>query len=169
MMNIYSLGKKKTHRETERLRIYGEVLKKCHNHIRKVSQCGKEEPYTLYTIPYYILGHPIYDIDSCNNYIIQQLSKNGFKVMVVAKNLLFISWAHIPFSEQKEHELDFKLKQYEKGIMPLPTGLLESKPRMMPASSRPSQPSTDKPPAKKPTTQYRPVHDVPDTEKYLMT
>ena len=48
----------------------------------------------MYIIPEFILGIPRYDISECTNYVINQLTENGFQIKYTYPNLLFISWQH---------------------------------------------------------------------------
>lgn len=60
------------------------------------------EQFCCCVLPEFVLGIPIYDIATCNSYIMQQLVNNGFQVKYTHPNLLWISWKHfIPDYERR--------------------------------------------------------------------
>ena len=90
-INIYSLPKKKTSRERNRLYIYERILRKCHHRIKYTAEHSSSgDMYTFFEIPTIVPGMPIYDILSCTDFLIHKLSSNGFKVLNLGTNLLFI-------------------------------------------------------------------------------
>ncbi len=48
--------------------------------------------YTWYQIPEFLLGLPMYSIDSCQKYIRDKLTFNGFQTEFYPPNLLFVKW-----------------------------------------------------------------------------
>jgi hypothetical protein len=150
LINIYSLPKQKTKREEARLEVYNRVLKMCHHRIETVSKAPHGEPYTFFQIPAIVFGMPIFDTDSCCDYIMKKLSLNGFKVMYMNANLLFISWSHVKFDPEREKMMDEKIREID-----FPKLLQE-----------PSPPNNI--PDKKPG-DFRPIYDTPSTEKFLLT
>lgn len=76
----------------KRLEIYDSVLVKCHKRIKYNSSL--ERTYCFYQVPEFIIGVPIYDINEMRTYIINSLKNNGFQIMYIEPNWLFISWMH---------------------------------------------------------------------------
>jgi hypothetical protein len=74
----------------KRLEIYDNVLVKCHKRIKYNSSL--ERTYCFYQIPEFIIGVPLYRVTEMRTYIINSLKNNGFKIMYIEPNWLFISW-----------------------------------------------------------------------------
>lgn len=89
-LNIFelqnSINRKKEHRNS----IYERVLNKCHIKIKTAA--NKELYETYFDVPNYVVGLPLYNINNCLNFIIEQLQSNGFKVIYNFPKLLHISW-----------------------------------------------------------------------------
>lgn len=154
LINIYSLRKKTSQRETQRLEIYQSVLKKCHRRIEMTSESSNDSTTLLFTIPPMILGMPTYHIESCSQYLIHHLTMNGFRVMSMAPNQLFISWTHIKFDPAKERALDEKIQD----MCFVESGQLYHR---ITDNKTPSE--------AKPKVTFRPLYDTPSTEKFLLS
>lgn len=85
--DLYSTINEKT---IKRLEIYDNVLVKCHSRIKYNSSL--ERTYCFYQIPEFIIGVPLYRVTEMRTYIINSLKNNGFKIMYIEPNWLFISW-----------------------------------------------------------------------------
>lgn len=85
--DLYSTINEKT---IKRLEIFDGVLVKCHKRIKYNSSL--EKTYCFYQIPEFIIGTPLYKVTEMRTYIINSLKNNGFKIMYVEPNWLFISW-----------------------------------------------------------------------------
>lgn len=85
--DLYSTINEKT---IKRLEIYDNVLVKCHKRIKYNSSLEKK--YCFYQIPEFIIGVPLYNVTEMRTYIINSLKNNGFKIMYIDPNWLFISW-----------------------------------------------------------------------------
>ena len=76
----------------KRLEIYDSVLVKCHKRIQYNSNL--EKTYCFYQIPEFIFGVPIYNPTEMKKYIMNSLNNNGFQIMYIDPNWLFIYWGH---------------------------------------------------------------------------
>jgi len=85
--DLYSTINEKT---IKRLGIYDGVLVKCHSRIKYNSSL--ERTYCFFQIPEFIIGTPLYNVGEMRIYIINSLTNNGFKIMYIEPNWLFISW-----------------------------------------------------------------------------
>ena len=85
--DLYSTINEKT---IKRLEIYDNVLVKCHKRIKYNSSL--ERTYCFFQIPEFIIGVPLYKVTEMRIYIINSLKNNGFKIMYIEPNWLFISW-----------------------------------------------------------------------------
>ena len=74
----------------KRLEIYNKILMECHNKIRFNSKLDRK--YCFFLVPEFIFGTPLYDIEELRNHVMNSLQKNGFQLMYIHPNWLFISW-----------------------------------------------------------------------------
>jgi hypothetical protein len=89
-LNINELYGTIHEKNIKRLEHFDNILKKIHSRIRCCAQ--KEETYCFFQIPEFIFGVPLYNINDLRKYLINSLEKNGFKMLYVDPNWLFISW-----------------------------------------------------------------------------
>ena len=89
-LKISDLYSRINEKNLKRMEIYDNVLIKCHNRIKYNSDL--EKTYCFYQIPEFIIGTPIYNINEMRTYIINSLNNNGFQVMYIEPNWLFVSW-----------------------------------------------------------------------------
>jgi len=87
MKELYSTINQKTLR---RMELYDSILKKCHNRI--LYNSGLQRIYCFYQIPEFVIGVPLYDIIELRNYVMNSLKTNGFEILYIEPNWLFIYW-----------------------------------------------------------------------------
>ena len=111
-LNISDLYSKTNEKNMKRLEIYDNILVKCHNRIKYNSNL--EKTYCFYQIPEFIIGTPIYDINEMRKYVINSLKNNGFKIMYIEPNWLFISWIRESNKKLVNKEFKKEIKEKEK-------------------------------------------------------
>ena len=89
-LNINELHNVINEKNLKRLEKYDEVLQKCHTRIKYYS--SKNRTYCFFQIPEFIFGMPLYDIQELRTYTINSLTNNGFKILYIDPNWLFITW-----------------------------------------------------------------------------
>ena len=87
MKELYSTINQKT---LKRMELYDSILKKCHSRI--LYNSGLQRTYCFYQIPEFVIGVPLYDILELRNYVMNSLKTNGFEILYVEPNWLFIYW-----------------------------------------------------------------------------
>ena len=87
MKELYSTINQKT---LKRMELYDSILKKCHTRI--LYNSGLQRTYCFYQIPEFIIGFPLYDILELRKYVMNSLKTNGFKLLYIEPNWLFIHW-----------------------------------------------------------------------------
>ena len=87
MKELYSKINQKTLRQME---LYDSILKKCHSRI--LYNSGLQRTYCFYQIPEFVIGIPLYDIIELRNYVMNSLKTNGFEILYIEPNWLFIYW-----------------------------------------------------------------------------
>ena len=87
MKELYSTINQKT---LKRMELYDSILKKCHSRI--LYNSGLQRTYCFYQIPEFVIGTPLYDVLELRNYIMNSLKTNGFEILYIEPNWLFIYW-----------------------------------------------------------------------------
>lgn len=107
----------------KRLEIYNKILMECHNKIRFNSKLDRK--YCFFLVPEFIFGTPLYDIEELRNHVMNSLQKNGFRLMYIHPNWLFISWTTEINSAKKQIK---KVKEVSMDYRPIeeyrPTGTM---------------------------------------------
>jgi hypothetical protein len=106
MLNINELFNDQSKKEKHKEEIYDNVLKQCHKKILRAANLNPYNNCCFYIIPKFIYGIPLYNLDKCINYLVINLSKNGFKINYTHPNLLIISWFK---KEESHHNNDIML------------------------------------------------------------
>ena len=110
MKELYSTINAKTLR---RMELYDSVLKKCHSRI--LYNSGLQRTYCFYQIPEFIIGVPLYDVIELRQYIMNSLKTNGFELLYIEPNWLFVTWElknkkiFSPKPKKKKNQGDYKL------------------------------------------------------------
>jgi len=104
MYNVNEIKKFINEREKGRLLIYEEILEKCYHRIQ--SCVVRDDPFSLYVVPDFIIGKPTYNFGNCIQYIIFRLKNNGFKVKYIYPNALQIEWGKNDFNTMLSIEND---------------------------------------------------------------
>ena len=115
MININELFNDQSKKEKHKEEIYDNVLKQCHKKILRAAELNPYNNCCFYIIPKFIYGIPLYNLDKCINYLVVNLSKNGFKINYTHPNLLIISWFKKEESQSK-NEIMFNTKANVKSI-----------------------------------------------------
>ena len=71
---------------------YNLVLQRC---IEKIIYVNKmtEKTYTIFEVPMFILGKPLYNVTQCVMYIIERLSQKNYATKFLEPNYLHIDWS----------------------------------------------------------------------------
>jgi hypothetical protein len=93
MFTIYDIIDNKKKRESKKLEMFSHILENCCKVIKKCDEI--RVTHCVFEVPEYIFGYPLYNLNDCIVYLLQELTKGGFKVQYIFPNTLIISW-HIP-------------------------------------------------------------------------
>lgn len=90
-INIKNLQSEVEERERRKFKTYDKILESCYSKILTTNQ-KTNDCCCIYTCPPIIFGLPLYNVTECVKYIMEKLSKKGFKVYFTNPNIVFISW-----------------------------------------------------------------------------
>lgn len=109
MLNPYTLSRYSDRKEIKKIKSYKQVLTLCHRHIVKKSKDGFSE--TIYMVPVFVFGVPLYDYNLCKEYIYNKLTNNKLKCRYIDNQNILISWRHVENDKKKEKEFDEMLQK----------------------------------------------------------
>ena len=89
-LNINDLYDSINNKNFKRMKKFDDILVQIHRRIKY--HADLEQTFCLYSIPEFIFGIPLYNINDLKKYIMDTLKKNGFKLMYFHPNTIFISW-----------------------------------------------------------------------------
>ena len=89
-LNINNLYETMWEKNMKRYEKFDGVLKKIHNRIKYNARL--EKTYCFFQIPEFIIGVPLYNIEDLKRYLIELLKKDGFQLIYIDPNWLFITW-----------------------------------------------------------------------------
>ena len=89
-LNINELYETIDQKNNKRLEKFDGILKKIHTRIKYYSKL--ERTYCFFQIPEFIIGVPLYNVVDLKEYIIKSLTNNGFHILYVDPNWLYIDW-----------------------------------------------------------------------------
>ena len=90
-LNIDDLYETIDEKNNKRLEKFDGILKQIHTRIRYYSKL--ERTFCFFQIPEFIIGVPLYNVSDLRNYIINSLKRNGFHIVYIDPNWLYISWS----------------------------------------------------------------------------
>jgi hypothetical protein len=152
-VNIDELYEHHRRKSEKRRAMYNTILSQIHARIKRANKTTRDMDI-VYKVPMIVFGDAVYNYQECVDYVVQQLTDNGFTVET-QRNLIFISWKNwIPTFIRTD------LKK--KGIyvdalgnkLPDPTAEL---PDTKPPESAPAAPTHSR---YKPIQSYRPTRSV---------
>lgn len=95
MLNINDLHREQDKKEERRIEIYVRILDQVHQKIKLTNRSSMDK-FCFFTVPTYVYGLPLFDVNNCIIYLTQKLSDNGFDIRYTHPNLLLISWYEKP-------------------------------------------------------------------------
>lgn len=110
-LNIDDLYETIDEKNNKRLEKFDGILKQIHTRIRYYSKL--ERTFCFFQIPEFIIGVPLYNVSDLRNYIINSLKRNGFHIVYIDPNWLYISWSKEdrgkPVKKVKKKDKNYKL------------------------------------------------------------
>ena len=89
-LNILDIHRTMMQKKARRNEAFEKVLSICHTRIKAAAEDSKM--FLFFVVPEFIIGFPIFSINDCLEYIMNQLKKNGFLVKYYFPKILYVSW-----------------------------------------------------------------------------
>ena len=90
MITAQDLAEREKKRSEVRKATYKALLEQLCRKIKNASELGEKSMFL--TVPPFLVGYPVYDIDITTAYIQRQLDRLGYKVIKVAHGTLGVTW-----------------------------------------------------------------------------
>lgn len=95
IINIGNLHQELEDRQAKQNRIYEQVFRKVVDKIKYVNS-QSTECQCLYTLPAFMFGVPLYEINACRDYILARLNAHHFSTNFMPPNIIYINWQQRP-------------------------------------------------------------------------
>lgn len=103
LFDLYEIKKRKDLKNTN---VFNHILDICNKKIKHIAEHGGMCVY--FKVPPMILGYPLYEFNSCIEYLIKQLKLSGLYAVQLANpnhNYLYISWKLEDLSHKAKSKL----------------------------------------------------------------
>lgn len=92
-MEVDNLIRTNKERRENKIKLYRSILRNCIQKIKDDNNLRRSE--TFYKIEEFIYGKPEYDMEECIDFLLIELKKLSFDIIMYDKNTLFISWKYM--------------------------------------------------------------------------
>jgi hypothetical protein len=101
-LNILDLHRSINEKKMRTNECYDKILELCHKKIQ--IGANNQKLNCFIEVPSYVFGYPIFNFNSCIEYVYNSLKKNGFLVKYYFPKYLYISWDFDEINEHKREE-----------------------------------------------------------------
>lgn len=114
LINIMDLHRTINEKNEKKIECYEKILEICHKKITIASENKKLKH--IFDIPEYIVGYPLFNLNNCITFIIDNLRINGFLVKYFFPKTLYVSWdfEEIKTEANENKQLEYKQTQNNK-------------------------------------------------------
>lgn len=110
-LNINDLYETIDEKNTKRLEKFDGILKNIHSRIKYYAKL--ERTFCFFQIPEFIIGVPLYNVSDLRDYVMKSLKRNGFHIVYIDPNWLYISWAKEDIGKVERKPNVKKVKNYK--------------------------------------------------------
>lgn len=103
MIDINELSKERKKLEKRKQGVYKNILSRIYNKIKLINKINH---FCYYTIPNFVLGMPLFDVNKCSDFIYDNLVKKGFKVTRMKYNHFMIYWGHVDSNNNHQNNVE---------------------------------------------------------------
>ena len=90
MLSVHELNRLMESKRKEKYSTFDKIYQQCLKHILKYANNDKYRCF--FTVPEFILGLPVYNLNAAIMYIMDKLKANAFLVKYYHPNVVYISW-----------------------------------------------------------------------------
>jgi hypothetical protein len=90
MLSVHEINRLMENKRREKLATYEKIYEQCQKRILKYATNDKYRCF--FEVPEFILGLPVFNINSVTLYVIEKLTQSGFMVKYYFPKHLYISW-----------------------------------------------------------------------------
>ena len=87
---IHAIQQRKLKRQTESFEL---ILSNCFRQIKKQVEILPQQPFYYFDVPEFMLGYPLYKLEDCLGFLINNIKMNGYQVQYIFPRILLISWS----------------------------------------------------------------------------
>lgn len=99
VININNLHQELEDRQAKQNRIYEQVFRRVVDKI-KYTNTQSSACQCLYTLPAFMFGVPLYEINACRDYILSRLADHHFNTNYMPPNIIYINWQQRPVRDE---------------------------------------------------------------------
>jgi hypothetical protein len=92
MLKARDVWQEQENQRERRMAAMRPVLAQIYAQIKKQAIHNVDAPYTVFEIPKFVFGYPLFKMTEAREYLIGVLSESGFNVWPVNNDYLLISW-----------------------------------------------------------------------------
>lgn len=98
-LNIFDLHRTITEKKEKKNVAFEKVLNMVHN---KILACAQNKQLScVYSVPSIVFGYPLFKINDCIEFLIDELSLNGFIAEYYFPNKIYINWDLLEIENRK--------------------------------------------------------------------
>ena len=105
MLHVSELKNTSLKKAKSNKQVYKTLLEKCYTQIKqKNDNCATN---TIFTLPPFSLGLPLYNMDHAVLYILRKLQQGGFYIRVLTQNKIYIDWDQTLMKQNRQRKVTF--------------------------------------------------------------
>jgi hypothetical protein len=110
ILSINELYSIKQNIDKNHIKTYNKVVELCNKKIKRIAEHNGYS--TFYSVPYYIIGYPLFNVEECIRHLMMLYKKSNYIVNRLPepnRNILYISWdpSELTTTKTKKKTLGF--------------------------------------------------------------
>ena len=93
MINIKDIRAIQERRIKRQKESFEVILSNCFKQIKKQVEMFPYKTFFYFDVPEFMLGYPLYKLEDCLMFLIDNIKHNGYQVQYIFPRILLISWA----------------------------------------------------------------------------
>lgn len=101
MLNAKDIVAAQAKKINKRHESFKQIIEQCNKQIKKSIEIERNITFTLFEVPEFLIGFPLFDLNECITYLIKHLTSAGFTVKYFFPRIIYISWAVVVPPQRK--------------------------------------------------------------------